>query len=484
MNSIRSVTIENFQSHLKTKLEFVEGLNVIVGPSDQGKSAVIRAIKWVLFNEPRGLEFIRHGASTAKVALEFSNGYTIIRERSKSKNRYSIVDLEGNETHFEGFGNEVPEEVIKAHGIPKVVLDSDIHATLNIADQLEGPFLLSETGAVRAKAIGRLTGLHIIDYSIRDSLADLRRENQTRDRVNSEMDEIDENLGKYKNLDEIKERIDRFEELFETLEAKIQKRLQLEDRKLILDRLDSEQQALEKMTAKLKHLNESELLIKNAEIEINRLNTLNRLNSSIKDLEHGMKQVDKILKLSRGVEQAEGVLQNAVEVKDRMNRLLIVQGSFKKLEKGIQNELNMIQQTEEVENLEGLMRDLKEKLQLREDAMKLSVKAKEWSKEYQAASKVMSGLQNVTEYETIFNEITVKTDTARKLISVQEKYALLQNQIMEGNKYMKQNTEEIKKMAEEYKNRLVALGRCPLCESSIDNMKVEEIMRHYEEVHQ
>lgn len=58
MNYIKSIEIENFQSHKYSKLDFSERLNVIVGPSDNGKSAIIRALKWVLFNEPKGTDFI------------------------------------------------------------------------------------------------------------------------------------------------------------------------------------------------------------------------------------------------------------------------------------------------------------------------------------------------------------------------------------------------------------------------------------------
>ena len=54
MTNIKKIIIDNFQSHEHTEIEFGPGLNVIVGPSDYGKSAVVRALRWVLYNEPRG----------------------------------------------------------------------------------------------------------------------------------------------------------------------------------------------------------------------------------------------------------------------------------------------------------------------------------------------------------------------------------------------------------------------------------------------
>jgi exonuclease SbcC len=207
MICINKVLIENFQSHENTELTFDNGLNVIVGPSDNGKSAVIRAIKWVLYNEPRGNDFIRQNANFARVTIWLNTGYIITRERTPSKNRYILEDSDGNTNIYEGFGNEVPQEIVNAHGIIKVMLDTDINSSLNIGGQLEGPFLLSESGSVRAKAIGRLTGLHIIDKSIRDCAIDLRRENQTRDRISGELNEVNEKLQEYQYLDILEEKL-------------------------------------------------------------------------------------------------------------------------------------------------------------------------------------------------------------------------------------------------------------------------------------
>lgn len=94
---IKSIEIENFQSHKYSKLDFSENLNVIVGPSDNGKSAIIRALKWVLFNEPKGTEFIRYGENFCRVSIILSDGSKIIRERTKTKNLYKLIK-NSNET--------------------------------------------------------------------------------------------------------------------------------------------------------------------------------------------------------------------------------------------------------------------------------------------------------------------------------------------------------------------------------------------------
>ncbi len=90
MNSIEAVRLENFQSHLDTYIELDKGLNVLVGQSDSGKTAILRGVRWVLFNQPRGTDFIRVGADFVRATVFFSDGTAIVRERTASKNRYII----------------------------------------------------------------------------------------------------------------------------------------------------------------------------------------------------------------------------------------------------------------------------------------------------------------------------------------------------------------------------------------------------------
>ena len=146
MKRFKGLIVENFQSHERTEITFSEGLNVFVGPSDSGKSAILRALRWVLYNQPRGSDFIRTGASRCRVTLILSDGTQIVRERSSSVNRYLIRDSEGREQIFEGFGSDVPREVLEAHGMVPLQLDEDRELTVQFGQQLEGPFSCRRAG--------------------------------------------------------------------------------------------------------------------------------------------------------------------------------------------------------------------------------------------------------------------------------------------------------------------------------------------------
>ena len=86
-----------------------------------------------------------------------NDGTLITRLRSTTgKNQYLLRKPDGEELVFEGFGNEIPAEIIQASGVRKIFIDEHNKVELNFGAQLEGPFLLAENGAVRAKVIGQL----------------------------------------------------------------------------------------------------------------------------------------------------------------------------------------------------------------------------------------------------------------------------------------------------------------------------------------
>ena len=141
---ISSLDITNFQSHANTSLAFSHGVNVLVGSSDSGKTAILRSLYWILRNRPLGSAFIRHGQGKATVKLSLEDGAVIRREKGKQTNRY-IVDGEP----LEALGSDVPRQVRDVLGID----DITIHR------QLDGPFLVLDPPGKVASAINTVTRL-------------------------------------------------------------------------------------------------------------------------------------------------------------------------------------------------------------------------------------------------------------------------------------------------------------------------------------
>lgn len=90
---IQEVTIEGYQSHTNSTFRLSPGLTVITGPSDVGKTAIIRALRWFAFNEPTGEAFlhtirnpdgsVKEAVDQVKVSVTFDNGITITKTRRK-----------------------------------------------------------------------------------------------------------------------------------------------------------------------------------------------------------------------------------------------------------------------------------------------------------------------------------------------------------------------------------------------------------------
>jgi hypothetical protein len=144
---IRSVLIRNFQAHKRIKLDFDPGVNSIVGPSDVGKSAVLRAIRWVVFNRPLGEAFIRDGATSCLVRIETDEG-RVVRNRDDGTNGYRL----GKQVLLASRG-EVPDVV------SSVLRLSDV----NFQWQHDGPFWFCNTAGDVSRQLNTIVDLSLMD---------------------------------------------------------------------------------------------------------------------------------------------------------------------------------------------------------------------------------------------------------------------------------------------------------------------------------
>ena len=121
------LNIQNFQSHKLTNLRLSPNLNIIVGTSNCGKTAVIRALRWLVNNRPLGKSFIRkHSKRGCRVSV-VTDGHAVARVRSDTENEYRVDDEK-----LEAVGSDVPGQVLSALPL------SDI----NWSNQLDPCYLL------------------------------------------------------------------------------------------------------------------------------------------------------------------------------------------------------------------------------------------------------------------------------------------------------------------------------------------------------
>lgn len=196
----RSIQLKNFQAHKETEVEFSPSISTIIGPTDVGKSAVLRALRWACLNDLTGDGFVREGSKTTDVILhvmEKKERFEIRRTKGTggSSNTY---ELEGKE--FKAFGQGVPD---------------DINALLRVTDinfqsQYDPPFWFTETAGEVSRRLNSIVDLTLVDLSLAN-IATAVRDLQGRKTLIAER--LTESQDEYSRIEPQLERVKEFKQL-------------------------------------------------------------------------------------------------------------------------------------------------------------------------------------------------------------------------------------------------------------------------------
>ena len=155
---IKKLTLKNFEVHRKSALEFVPGVNVIAGPSDHGKSSIVRALGLVLLNRPQGLSYVRNteeDTKTKAVVGAMFDDCEISRVRSKSDNYYTL-----NGQQLKAMGAAVPDEIAHASRM------NELNIQFQFSRKMQH-YLLSLSSGEVARYLNALLELDIIDETLK-----------------------------------------------------------------------------------------------------------------------------------------------------------------------------------------------------------------------------------------------------------------------------------------------------------------------------
>jgi exonuclease SbcC len=197
--SLSKIEIRNFQSHEHTILELdPDGINILTGTSNAGKSAINRAIFWALSNKPRGDYFIRKGKNFASVKLTYPDGSELLRLRGTEENSVKIKYANGTVEKYEKFGADYPEPVKKFLSMPR---DSDILGSIYYAEQMSNLFFVDLPPADLPRAIGYLAGSDVMESAIKSMMQESRQIKRDVDKLNGESKKTEIELRKFTKLD-------------------------------------------------------------------------------------------------------------------------------------------------------------------------------------------------------------------------------------------------------------------------------------------
>lgn len=216
MIRLRRIEVWNFESHEHSVLEgFEDGLNLIVGVSDSGKTSLVRALKLVAYNEFDPAS-VRKGAENCVVRVDSDAGYVKVT-RGKD-NKWEVARIGEKPQYFEKIGSQPLPEAMDVLGLRKVEL-GDQEIPVNIMDQDENHFMLNEvadkksTGSLRAQIVDEISGLSGIEGIINDVSLDRHRFGRA---VKEAEEKAEEARGKMHDEDELdaeKQLLDEADEL-------------------------------------------------------------------------------------------------------------------------------------------------------------------------------------------------------------------------------------------------------------------------------
>ncbi|MFA9456022.1 AAA family ATPase [Halalkalibacter sp. AB-rgal2] len=477
MNNIHSVHIENFQSHLDTYMEFDQGLNMIVGQSDSGKTAIIRALRWVLFNQPRGTDFLRISADFVRVTVTFTNGTVICRERTASKNRYTIRQKEQDDLILEGFGIHVPNEVLEAHGMGHLRVDTDHDLALHISQQLDGPFLLEETSSTRAKVLGRISGAHFLDMAIRQTTRDVSQLNQRTRQEEETIDKLTKELEPFGHIDLLKEKLDLAGQEMQRLEALMQRKKQLEKLANVRKRMIQEENVQQNRLRLVKDVTEWENRVVRLESTLRSYQRLislqKRQNVLSQDQSKCLFWIDK----TKGIEAAERYYSQLRKVVERRRTLKAISQRDERLKQQFANVTRSIQVTSFVDELninqiEQISHE-KERLKRLKKQRILLDKSKQQSEE---VKKIIVHLPPVN---LLLEKVSSLENEQKQLLKLNSLHSTIneyERRMKDGVAFVQSQSEIVEKYEKERLELLIQKGTCPTCGQEIKEKEHQHLL--------
>ena len=292
---IRKIVLENFMSHTRTVIEPADGLTVLAGPNNCGKSAVVVALQALCFNDGQK-SFVRHGEKEARVAVETDEGHKVEWIRKGDVVRYRV-----NGREVDRLRGRVPDDLDELLRLPKVVDDKGEEFDIHFAEQKRPIFLLDASGSKAATffASSSDAGLLIqMQQRHKEKVRDARRDEADLAR---RVEDGRSRLERYRKLPELEALVSGLESKYEQIGRRMQASADLYNKAVAIENA-----------------------VRRASVENERAQALSKLESppSQKDIASLAKTVNALTRLARDAAHAEktvdclGTLKSIPKVPD------------------------------------------------------------------------------------------------------------------------------------------------------------------------
>jgi|GEM_PF-5211563 len=439
---IKSLELENIKSYKEARYEFGEGVIAIIGENGSGKTTIIEAIAWALFDvlEYKKSDFVRRGQKRGTVRVTFTSPtdgreYIISRDTS---DKYEVYDPQSKIRIAQG-KNEVISFLHKALGISKVDMQTFFKCAIGVPQgTFTADFLLS--ASERKSVFDRL--LKVEEYKqASEGLLSAQRYGEQREseiterilRMEGEIKYLQSYEAKIKEVEtEIQKLSNELKELelkFEQKSKSVEKLNELEKKFVELEndlrQLRSEKQRNEEFfEQKRRELEEAGQAVKKiAEVERSYLRH-QEIEENLKKLNQKRSQRNKLLeekntveihisKLNSNLEKLKEDLQKNEEALVRIEQLKVLVPEQERLEKML----------EEAQGKVHLEKNLRE--QLKNLEKKIEMLRKEYEEKNKQSQELEKQLQRTENYDLLnvnFNKLTERITYLQAKFEVEEKF--------------------------------------------------------------
>ena len=137
------LNIENFQSIKdKTSIEFIPGVNLIIGPSNSGKTAILRALTGLILNyKGKVKKYLSHFQDKIQVDLQLKEDEIYTWIKSEKGTEY-VINKDGVEEVYKKSGNNNIFDFVQ--DFPFILRDKKLINTHTEHDGLPFPFSLND----------------------------------------------------------------------------------------------------------------------------------------------------------------------------------------------------------------------------------------------------------------------------------------------------------------------------------------------------
>lgn len=198
-------------SHEQSVIEPADGLTVICGPNNIGKSSVVAALQLLCYNDT-STYVMRHGAKDCRVVVETSDGHRIEWARKNSPSY--MIDGE----RFDRLKGGVPDQLHEILRMPRIVSKSGKQEfDLHFGEQKSPVFLLNESPGTIAQFFAASSDAgHLI------AMQSLHKENiksrkREKERLEAEKQELKSRLKMVSPVDAIRGEAAKCSEQFEAI---------------------------------------------------------------------------------------------------------------------------------------------------------------------------------------------------------------------------------------------------------------------------